>query len=390
MTPVPATSEDAVALSLEEGAAAIRALLAPGETNLLVAVSGGPDSLVLMHAAAHLARFAPAHRVAVACVDHGLRRESATEAQAVARQAESLSLACRILRWEETPKPRHGLQEAARRARYALLAQEARRIGAQAVLTAHTCDDQAETVLMRIAAGSGIDGLAGMAPRTPLTSGPEPQIMLARPFLGIAKSRLLAACTTLALAPVRDPSNTDPRFARARLRESMTALAAEGLTAKRLVRLGARARQVREGLDFAGEMLFRSARSAAGADGAMHAGASGEPVISLDAKSLAGAPPALLMRVLSLALAQLPDRTSPDPESRPDTGMVTERPGQIRLARLENLAHALHEALASGHGLKARTLAGARFALSDDGILHVSPAPQRRRGGLPSCARRGR
>lgn len=383
MTPVPATSEDAVALSLEEGAAAIRALLAPGETSLLIAVSGGPDSLVLMHAAAHLARHATEHQVSVACVDHGLRQTSASEAQAVAQQAEKLALPCRILRWEETPKPQRGLQEAARRARYHLLAQEAHRIGAQAVLTAHTSDDQAETVLMRIAAGSGIDGLAGMAGRTPLTSSNYPTIMLVRPFLGIAKSRLLATCEALGLTPVRDPSNTDPRFARVRLRESMAILASEGLTAKRLVRLGARARQVREGLDFAGEMLFRSALSAAGADGAAHAGASGTPVISLNAKSLAGAPPALLMRVLSLALAQLPDQTSHDPGSGPDTSLAAERAGQIRLARLENLANALHEALASGRDLKARTLAGARFALSDGGILHVSPAPQRRRGPSP-------
>lgn len=390
MTPNSATPGDAVALSLEEGAAAIRALLAPGETSLLIAVSGGPDSLVLMHAAAHLARIAPAYRVAVACVDHGLRRESASEAQAVARQAESLALACRILRWEETPKPRHGLQEAARRARYALLAQEASRIGAQAVLTAHTCDDQAETVLMRIAAGSGIDGLAGMAARTPLTSGTERRIMLARPFLGIAKSRLLAACTTLDLSPVRDPSNTDPRFARARLRQSMTALAAEGLTARRLVRLGARARQAREGLDFAGEMLFRSARSAAGADGAAHAGGSARPVVSLDARSLTGAPPALLMRVLTLALAQLSELAPHDSGSRPDISIAAERVGQIRLARLENLANALHEALASGCDLKARTLAGARFVLSDDAILQISPAPERRRGPSSSCTGRGR
>ena len=279
------------------------------------------------------------------------------------------------------PKPRHGLQEAARRARYALLAQEASRIGAQAVLTAHTCDDQAETVLMRIAAGSGIDGLAGMAARTPLTSGTERRIMLARPFLGIAKSRLLAACTTLDLSPVRDPSNTDPRFARARLRQSMTALAAEGLTARRLVRLGARARQAREGLDFAGEMLFRSARSAAGADGAAHAGGSARPVVSLDARSLTGAPPALLMRVLTLALAQLSELAPHDSGSRPDISIAAERVGQIRLARLENLANALHEALASGCDLKARTLAGARFVLSDDAILQIRPAPEPAPGG---------
>ncbi len=384
--------EKAIALSLEEGAAAIRTLLAPGETRLLIAVSGGPDSLVLMHAAAHLARHAPEHQVRVACIDHGLRRESAAEAQAVALQAEALALPCRILRWEETPKPQRGLQEAARRARYHLLVQEALRIGAQAILTGHTRDDQAETLLMRIAAGSGIDGLAGMAGRTPLTSDDQPRVMLVRPFLGIAKPRLLAACEALGLAPVRDPSNTDPRFARARLRASMDVLASEGLTDARLATLATRARQAREGLDFAGEMLFRKASKAAEADAAGPPRQSGESVVRLDATTLEGAPPVLLMRVLSRALAQLTSQASGDPEANPETLLVSEHPGQIRLARLENLANALHEALAASKGLKARplacppartlarTLAGARITLDDDGILHLAPAPPRRRG----------
>lgn len=397
MTPPPSMPEDASALSLEEGAAAIRATLAPGETRLLIAVSGGPDSLVLMHAAAHLARHAPEHHVSVACVDHGLRQTSAAEAQAVAEQAGDLGLPCEILCWEDAQKPQRGLQEAARRARYHLLVQEARRIGAQAILTGHTRDDQAETLLIRIAAGSGIDGLAGMAGRRPLTSDDQPKIMLVRPFLGIAKSRLLAACQALGLAPVRDPSNTDPRFARARLRASMDILASEGLTDARLATLAARARQAREGLDFAGEMLFRRAQKAAEADAAGPLRKSEESAIRLDATTLEGAPPVLLMRVLSLALAQLSGQAARDPESSPESLLVSEPPGRIRLARLENLAQALHEALAAREGLKAqppahplarplartllaRTLAGARITLHDDGILQLTPAPPRRRG----------
>jgi tRNA(Ile)-lysidine synthase len=381
VTPGACTAEGAVALSLDEGASAIRAQLATGERRLLVAVSGGPDSMVLMHAAAHLARIAPDHDVAIACVDHGLRKASAAEARAVAQEAARLGLACRILSWQDTDKPARGIQQAAREARYRLLADEAHRTGAQVLLTAHTQDDQAETVLMRIAAGSGIDGLAGMAPRTPLGFGPLPQIMLARPFLAIPKSRLLAACAHLGLAPVQDPSNADHRFARARLRESMAVLAAEGLTVQRLVRLGARAGQVREGLDFAGKMLFHSARDATREVHRQDAGVSTEPGIRLDAHCLAGAPPVLLMRVISLALAQLSRETSRESGVSPDTGLAKQSPGQIRLARLESLANALHEALAAGHELKARTLAGARIALSDDKILHVSPAPPRRRDG---------
>ena len=190
VTPNSATPGDAVALSLEEGAAAIRALLAPGETSLLIAVSGGPDSLVLIACCSGIWH---ALRPRIAWLspvfDHGLRRESATEAQVVARQAESLGLACRILRWEATPKPRHGF--AGSSAPGPLRAAGTRRhagSGRRPSSPLHTCDDQAETVLMRIAAGSGIDGLAGMAART---AAPPPEterrIMLARPFLGIAK-----------------------------------------------------------------------------------------------------------------------------------------------------------------------------------------------------------
>ena len=119
-------------------------------------------------------------------VDHGLRPEAKREATAVKRLARSLGVAHRTLRWTGR-KPSTGLQAAARAARYRLLAAAARRAGARHVLTAHTLDDQAETVLIRLARGSGLGGLAAMARVSPLPAGEATDILLVRPLLGRAQ-----------------------------------------------------------------------------------------------------------------------------------------------------------------------------------------------------------
>ncbi len=140
-------------------------------------------------------------------------------------------------------KPQAGLQEAARAARYTLLSAEARRLGFSHVLTAHHADDQAETVLMRLASGSGIAGLAAMR----MVSERE-GLVLARPLLGIGKARLVATCTARGLPFVSDPSNVDSRFGRTRARAALDVLAGEGLSAPRLARLAARAARADEAL----------------------------------------------------------------------------------------------------------------------------------------------
>src|SRR5213083_3139196 len=180
---------------------------------LVLAVSGGPDSIALMWLAARWRRaLARGPRLVAVTVDHGLRSEAAAEAREVKRLARSLDLPHRTLRWTG-PKPRTGLPAAARAARYRLLAQAARASGATHILTAHTRDDQAETLLMRMLRGSGIAGLAAMA-----RESEREGVWLARPFLDVSKSQLIATLNKAKIAFAEDPTNRDTHFTRPRLR----------------------------------------------------------------------------------------------------------------------------------------------------------------------------
>src|SRR5882757_7403224 len=202
---------------------------------IVLAVSGGPDSIALMWLAARWRRAMRRgpHLVAVT-IDHGLRAEAAREARDVKRLAETLDLPHRTLRWTGV-KPKTGLPAAARDARYRLLAKAARATGATHVLTAHTQDDQAETLLMRMSRGSGIAGLAAMA-RQSQRDG----VALARPLLHIPKARLVATLKKAKIGFADDPTNRDTSFTRPRFRALMPALAAEGFDTRNLVRLASR------------------------------------------------------------------------------------------------------------------------------------------------------
>src|SRR6185369_13682921 len=205
-----------------------RALFADlkGRPALLLAVSGGPDSTALMVLAARWRDALKAKPKLIAVtVDHGLRKDAKAEAAAVARLARKLKIAHRTLRWRGK-KPATGLQQAARTARYRLLAEAARDVGASHVLTAHTLDDQAETVLIRMSRGSGLTGLAAMARAAAVPGASE--LVLVRPLLDIAKARLIATLRAAKLPFADDPSNRDPRFTRARIRSLMPTLAVEG------------------------------------------------------------------------------------------------------------------------------------------------------------------
>ena len=232
---------------------------------LLIASSGGPDSTALLWL---MARWRKAQKrgpkLIAVTVDHGLRPESKREAQAVAKLARKLGVEHRTLRWTGK-KPKTGIQEAARQARYRLLAEAARKAGARCVLTAHTLDDQAETVLFRLARGSGVSGLAGMDAHG---ADAGRRIRTASCWsvrcCDMPKSRLIATLKAAKIAYADDPSNRDPRFARPRWRALMPALAREGLTAERLGRLARRVAR----LEWAHACDGRACRRRAGA-GAM-------------------------------------------------------------------------------------------------------------------------
>src|SRR5712671_1261567 len=206
-----------------------------GVPAIVLAVSGGPDSIALMWLAARWRRaLARGPRLIAVTVDHGLRPGAAAEARYVKRLARSLDLPHRTLRWTG-PKPKTGLPAAARTARYRLLAQAARASGATHILTAHTRDDQAETLLMRLLRGSGIGGLAAMA-----RESERDGVLLARPFLHVSKSQLVATLKKAKIGFADDPTNRDTSFTRPRLRAIMPVLAAEGGDARNLARLASR------------------------------------------------------------------------------------------------------------------------------------------------------
>lgn len=209
---------------------------------IAVAVSGGADSLAL---ALLLRDWTTARDGALTAltVDHGLRPEAAREARWVGRSLRRQGLRHKILTWEGR-KPRSGLQAAARAARYRLLADWCARNGVLFLALAHHLDDQAETLLLRLGSGSGLDGLAAMS-----AVGETAALRLLRPLLGVPKARLEASLRARGLDWVEDPSNRDPRHARARLRQVMPALAAEGLTAPRLAAAADRLGRLRADLE---------------------------------------------------------------------------------------------------------------------------------------------
>ncbi len=180
-----------------------------------VAVSGGPDSLALLL----LADAALPGRIAAATVDHGLRPESAAEAEAVARLCEFMGVPHRILAARVEPSG-EGLQSAARTARYAALAEWMDGEGLGLLLTAHHCDDQAETLLMRLNRGSGVAGLAGVRALGSVP-GSGGRLRLCRPLLGWRRSELAAVVAAAGVEAALDPGNSDERFDRARLRRRL-------------------------------------------------------------------------------------------------------------------------------------------------------------------------
>ena len=247
-----------------------------------VAVSGGPDSMALAFC---LKRLCAAQNLVALIVEHGLRAESAQEAASVASRLRAMGIETDILPWvHDEVKSRIHVQ--AREARYGLLVEACQKRGIRSLFMAHHANDQAETILMRFAKGSGIDGLAGMADVTELEG-----VRLVRPLLDVPKARLIATCEANEVSYVTDPSNEAQKYARGRLRHVMPLLESEGFSLERLLDLGQRAREAKEALDhYATHLLRSSAESMAGG------------AVRLDLIALRGAPRAVAMRMVTMIL----------------------------------------------------------------------------------------
>lgn len=205
-------------ITLAKRALAGEAKLERGAT-LLVAVSGGADSMVLLHV---LARLAPIFGLVLHAhgVDHGLRAEAARELDGAETFAGSLGVP--FARTAVALARGGNVQARARAARHAALASAAARAGARAIATAHHADDRAETVLMRLMRGAGARGLAALPPRAPSEAAPD--LELVRPLLRARRAALRAHAARHRIPFADDPSNEDPRYLRAQVRHEVLPL----------------------------------------------------------------------------------------------------------------------------------------------------------------------
>ncbi len=323
---------------------------------ILLAVSGGPDSMALMWLAARWRR-ALAHGpdLLAVTVDHGLRPEAAREAREVKRLARHLGVPHRTMRWSGQ-KPGSGLPAAARAARYRLLAAAARRSGASHILTAHTRDDQAETLLMRLLRGSGIGGLAAMA-----RESEREGVLIARPFLDVSKSQLIATLERAKIGYADDPTNRDTRFTRPRIRAVIESLSAEGGNPRNLARLASRLARANAAIEVLADGAARYLALRDQAMGSPRAAAS----TSFEAEAFARLPEEIRLRLLLRAI----DRVGHE--------------GPAELGKTEALLACLDRALGTAEKNRQprlkQTLAGAMISLSGGRVVVAAAPPRRHR-----------
>jgi tRNA(Ile)-lysidine synthase len=357
---------------------------------IVLAVSGGPDSVALMWLAARWRRtLARGPRLVAVTVDHGLRAEAKAEARDVKRLARALDLPHRTMRWTGA-KPKTGLPAAARAARYRLLAQAARASGATHILTAHTRDDQAETLLMRLLRGSGIAGLAAMARQSERDG-----VLLARPFLHVSKSQLIATLKKAKLGFADDPTNRDLNFARPRIRTLMPVLAAEGGDTRNLARLASRLARANQAVEVlvdgaerylalrdreatrpqpgAGAKAFKAKIFDAKTFDAKTFDAKTFDARIFDAEAFVAMPEEIRLRLLKRAIDRF-GHEGPAELGKVEALLeaVDRAVAESRSARLPSLGQS-----SLGQSRLKQTLAGALVSLID-GRIRVEPAPPRR------------
>jgi tRNA(Ile)-lysidine synthase len=274
----------AVARVLERVTAAAREheMFLPGDT-VLVAVSGGPDSVCLLHAL-HALRRLLRIRLEVLHLDHRLRPDSAADAAYVRRTAERLRVPFHLRAAEGSPARGESVEAWGRAQRHRAEHEVRREIGARRVALAHTLDDQAETVLLAVLTGRGLEAVSGMRP----VAGP-----FVRPLLGVSREEVEGFCRALHLRPRRDPTNEDPRFLRNALR--LRGIPALERTLRRPVRdpLARTAALLRDDADELGRLALSAFEDV------VEEAPGG---VDLDARGLAALPRAVGGRVVRLAL----------------------------------------------------------------------------------------
>lgn len=280
----PAGFADAVAVFCHEHD------LIPAAGTVAVAFSGGPDSTALLHV---LAQLLPG-RVHAVHVDHGLTPTSADQAAAAVALARRCGVPVDVVPVDVDAALMRdkGLEAAARVARYAALAASMDAVGAVVCALGHTADDRAETVLMNLMRGTGLDGLAAMRARR----GP-----FVRPLLGTRRADAAAYCAAAGLEPLTDPANSDPTILRNRVRAELVAVL-ERLRPGSMGRIAAAAGRLEADADLLGEL----AADAAGACTALGAGA-----VAFDVDALDALPAPVAARVVRAGLAPLLDGDSP-------------------------------------------------------------------------------
>jgi tRNA(Ile)-lysidine synthase len=301
--------------------------LLPLRGTVLAAVSGGADSVALLHLLARFASRRPL-RVVVAHLDHALRRGSDRDRRFVERLAADLGCPCLAVRREVGPLRRRGEspEEAARRVRRAFLLEAAAEAGAGRIATGHTLDDQAETVLMRLVRGAGLTALSGMEP-----GGPDPFV---RPLLGIERADLRAWLRRRGLPHREDPTNRSLRFERNRVRRLVLPALAAALNSRAARHLAEAAGRFREDARLLDDLARR--RFTRLVEDAPRSG------LTVRAPQLARAPGPLAARIARLAL----ERAGADPRrvgtrhieaildlARGSEGRQIDLPGGLRARR---------------------------------------------------------
>ncbi len=283
-----------------------------------VAVSGGGDSLALMHLLTRWARSQNAPAPTVLIVDHGLQKNSGAQARRAAGWAKALDLPVHVLHWKGR-KPEGDIEAAAREARYRLMGRWAWDNGIAAVYLGHTRDDQAETFLLRLARGSGVDGLSAMRGLAPYPLAGFEQLRLVRPLLNEPRATLRGYLETLDQDWFEDPMNEDPRFARVRIRAIRQMLEEAGLSSHRIADAAAHLSRARAALDdMTASLITRACRL--DKDGAL-----------VDSALLAAAPHEIGLRALASILMSVSDAWY-----RPRFARLNALYGRIRAGELGN------------------------------------------------------